>query len=499
MIHGISNNDRMKAGGIEFQYRVVDSSQIKDAPLAGMQSSGGNEELLVGDSEGGIKVNHFRRIKNEPGFMEAYASGFSDYLARVNPNQTLMGGFYGGMSERAEAANAVSMPNELFANISNSSSGVLPQSPEQYAMLQQIKQETASSPYYGIDNFSILNNIMNNRPNVPYGMETSGNVEWPQITSDPNIIKLMQGDMSSVRMSNPEELRNLIAQLGNLKKEYGSNVGQIESMVGTLTEHLQQLESEKRELESARNGQVQQFNQEQSRLQQLNAKKQQLTAQSQQLAQQKTALTTQITSLKEGIASMSASVTSMEAEAAALSANPLTAAAGAAMLSQVAALKAQIAMMQAQMAQSQAQLQQTEVQIQQTTAQLQQTDQAIAQSQQNLQNIRSSIEQIDQKLVAVNQQIAQISSQINQGLNLIVERKTNMAMCDVRSNNLNSYGNIYSSLKGDKNGPTDSNGFLNQMRMGGGASNIMNTITGIANLFGFGGVSGGGLLGGLFG
>ncbi len=494
MIHGISNNDRMKTGGIEFQYRIVDSSQVKDTSLAGMHGSSANEELLVGDSEGGIRVNHFRRMKNEPGFMEAYASGFSEYLTKVNPNERLMIGLY-GMSDSGEAKGAVPIPNEFFANLSSPSVGVLPQTPEQYAMLQQIQQQTASSPYYGIDNFSILNNIMNNRPNVPYGMETSGNAQWPQITSDPNIIKLMQGDMSSVRMSNPEELKNLIAQLGNLKQEYGSNVGQIESMVGTLTEHLQQLESEKRELEGARNGQVQQFNQEQSRLQQLNGKKQQLTAQSQQLAQQKTALTTQVTSLKEGITAMTASVTSMEAEAMALTANPLTAAAGAAMLSQVAALKAQIAMMQAQMAQAQAQLQQTEVQIQQTTAQLQQTDQAIAQSQQKLEGIRASIDQIDQKLVAVNQQIAQISSQINQGLNLIVERKTNMAMCDVRSNNLNSQGNLYSALKGDKNGPTDANGFLNQMQMGGGASNIMNTITGIASLFGFGGTSGGGILG----
>lgn len=500
MINGIQSQEYSVNRVIEYQYRVSGAGQTPAKVTEALQVNP-NEDLHVSElqttevTKNPIRI-HIQKMVGNDGYASAYNAQFRSYLQKNAP---------GTLMPEAEPSRFISKAAPRTADLP-ASAGV--------QSVTVAPENQTYTPMQNVNSTNLANNISANytgsntttTSNINF---STGQVNWPQPNVDGATMRLLQGDMSQVMGASPEQLKEMIAKLQSMKVNLGENVKQLENMVGTLTEHLHQLESEKNQLEQTRGEQVKQFQQEQANYQKLTNTKSMLTQEAQQLQQQKMALEGQVTSLEASVQTLTASIASMKAEAAALSANPLTAAAGATMLTQVAALEAQLAAMKAQLAQAKVQLQQTKVAIQNNQLKQKQTDQAIAQSYQKLQQISGAIQQTDQKLLAVNQQIAVISQKINEGLNMIVERRTEMAMSDVRANNLNSYSQLYGSFGGGNsvygsnglmngqhyNKPTDYNGFRDRSRIGGGTANLINTVSGIASLFGFGGTSGGGLFG----
>ncbi len=479
---------------------------------------------------------HCDRMCNDEKYQVEFTANFNYYLNSVNQNPSLMGcyGNYGmnfGMGMDVSFTPDPSYQGNI-GNIGNFGG---------YGY-QQIPYPGSynASPYYGVNNSSLLNNIMTGTNNgysnymnnlsglqgyspyagpqgydqnfnnlfgmnaaQNYGANTAGGsgngISWPQISTGSNAYNFMvDGNLSALGSGSSAEIQSMIDQLNQLKNDYGTNVEQIEQQIGTLTEQLQQRQQEKNQLESTRSQKEQQYNQLGVQAQQAQSQQAQLTNQAQQLQAQKAQLTGQIASLTEGIASLTAGITAMETQAAALSSNPATAAAGAAMLAQVAQMKAQLVMMQTQLAQAQVQSQQVDVQSQQVAAQLQQVQQTFSQVQQQMQGVSQEVAQIDQQLSVINQEISYLSQQINQGLNTLVERKTDMAMIDARQNNIGYYGQMMQSqIPGvNLNGYTDKadpNGFLNKMNYGSNTTNILNGVSLIGGLFGLN-AAGGGLL-----
>lgn len=464
------------------------------------------EETQVPDRD--RHSNHCYCMSNDENYQQMYTANFGYYMGSVNPNSSLMGYANFGMNIGVDSSMGLS-----------SSGNALSSSP--------YPQIYSSSPYYGVNNYNMLDGIMNSGygnytdtfsvgssnglSNGLYNMnldqlmqlaqsnqggQNNYSIQWPQIPGSNAYDFMSSGNISALGSGSAEDITSMLSQLGQLKEQYGANVDQIESMIGTLTEQLQQLQQEKTQLESARGQKEQQYYQLNSEHQQLTAQKSQLTSQNQQLNAQKGQLEGQITGYKEGITTLKGSITAMEAQAAALATNPVTAAESAALLAQVAQLKGQLALLQTQLAQSEAQLQQVIVQIQQVTAQLQQTEQRLQTTQQSMQQVQQEIGQIDQRLSVVNQQVSVLSQQINQGLNTLVERKTDMSMIDARSNNLQTYSMATQSMPNLLNDP---NGFTSSMNTTSSATNILNSVSMIGGLFGLNSVTGGGLFGSLLG
>ena len=443
--------------------------------------------------------NHCHCMCNDDQYQQMYTANFGYYMGCVNQTPSLMGYANFGM--------------DMNVGLNPNMGGMYGQQ-----TCCPYPQISTASPYYGVNNYNMLDGIMNSgygnypgafqvgTPNGAYNMNMdqymqwassqgaqNGGIQWPQIPGSNAYDFMANGNISALGSGSPQEIQSMISQLGQLKDQYGVNVQQIESMIGTLTEQLQQLQQEKNQLESARGEKEQQYYQLNSEHQQLTAQKAQLTSQNQQLNAQKGQLEGQIKGYKDGISTLKQSITAMETQAAALASNPITAAEAAALLAQVAQLKGQLALLQTQLAQSEAQLQQVNVQIKQVTAQLKNTEKRLDTTQKAMQQVQQEIVQIDKRLSQVYQQMAVLSQQINQGLNTLVERKTDMSMIDARNNNLNTYSAV---TQGMPNLMNDPNGFTNSMKITSGATNLLNNVSMIGGLFGLNSVTGGGLFGG---
>ena len=99
--------------------------------------------------------------------------------------------------------------------------------------------------------------------------------------------------------------------------------------------------------------------------------------------------------------------------------------------------------------------QQVEAQQQTNQRQLEQVAQSLSQLSAKLQTVNEELEQIDSQLSTVKEEISLLTQKVNEGLNIVVERKTENSMLGARTNQASQLQNIYQGAFSYPQQPTE--------------------------------------------